>query len=123
MVEFLYMDTTSYKTKLEEEKARLEGELSTVGRRNPSNPADWEAVAPDPEFRPDPNELADQMAAYGTNDSILTDLEIRYNEVTDALSRIEAGTYGTCKVCGKDIETDRLGADPSADTCKEHIDQ
>lgn len=117
------MNTTQYKARLDEEKARLEAELATVGRRNPSNPGDWEAVTPDPEFKPDPNELADQISAYGTNDSILTDLEIRYNEVTDALSRIEAGTYGTCKVCGKEIETDRLEADPSADTCKEHIDQ
>lgn len=115
-------DTTTYRAKLEEEKQRLEEELKTVGRRNPSNPNDWEAVPQETGKEADPNDQADLMEHFSENSAILTDLEIRYNEVTDALARIDAGTYGTCKVCGKDIEEDRLGADPSADTCKEHID-
>jgi RNA polymerase-binding transcription factor DksA len=116
-------DTTKYRARLEEEKARLEGELSTVGRRNPSNPEDWEATATNPEPEPDPNDRADQMAAYSVNSAILTDLENRYNEVKDALARMDDGSYGTCRICGNAIEEDRLGADASADTCKEHIDQ
>lgn len=115
------MDTTAYKARLEEEKARLENELATVGRPNPSNPNDWEAVPQETEQEADPNDRADQVEHYAENNAILTDLEIRYNEVKDALARIEGGTYGTCKVCGKEIETDRLEADPSADTCKEHL--
>jgi DnaK suppressor protein len=116
-------DTTKYRTRLEEEKARLEAELGTVGRRNPSNPEDWEAAAINPEFVPDPNDLADQMTEYRQNTAILTDLENRYNEVKDALERIEKGTYGTCRICSKEIEEARLEADPSADTCKEHLEQ
>jgi RNA polymerase-binding transcription factor DksA len=116
-------DTTKYHALLEEEKTRLEGELSTVGRRNPSNPEDWEATAITPEFAADPNDRADQMTTYGENTAILTDLENRYNEVKGALERIEQGSYGTCRICQKDIEEARLDADPSADTCMEHLDQ
>lgn len=117
------MNTTAYKGKLEEERARLEKELGTIGRRNPSNPNDWEAVPRETGLEPDPNDRADQMEEYSENNAILTDLEIRYNEVTGALTRIDDGSYGTCKVCGKEIEAERLDADPSADTCKEHLDQ
>jgi RNA polymerase-binding transcription factor DksA len=114
-------DTTKYRARLEEEQARLEQELSTVGRRNPSNPEDWEATAANPEPEPDPNDRADQMATYSGNNAILTDLEIRYNEVKGALARIDNGSYGICRICGNAVEEDRLDADPSADTCKQHI--
>jgi len=34
-----------------------------------------------------------------------------------ALTRIEAGSYGRCEVCGKDIPVSRLQALPTATTC------
>jgi len=114
-------DTTKYRGLLEEEKARLERELATVGRRNPSNPNDWEPTAPGSEPEADPNDRADQMAEYSGNAAILTDLENRLTEVTDALARLEEGSYGTCRICGKEIETERLDVDPSADTCVTHV--
>lgn len=107
-----------YKTRLEEEKARLETELSSIGRRNPSNPNDWEAVPQDTGLEADPNDRADQMEGYEENTAILKDLEIRYNDVCAALERIEKGTYGVCEVNGEEIEETRLQADPAARTCK-----
>ena len=53
------MNTDAYKVKLEEEKVRLEEELGTVGRRNPSNPADWEAVPDEVGQEADPNDRAE----------------------------------------------------------------
>ena len=41
------MDIVHLKTKLETELKILEGELQSIGGRNPANPADWEATAPD----------------------------------------------------------------------------
>ena len=38
-------------------------------------------------------------------------------EVQDALRRIEAGTYGKCLDCGRDIEPARLEAIPWAEYC------
>lgn len=115
------MNTEPYKQKLLEEKATLEAELQTVGRRNPSNPKDWEAVPQETGLEADPNDVADQMEGYAENAAILTDLELRYADVLAALARIEEGTYGTCSVSGEEIEEDRLKADPTAQTCKTHL--
>lgn len=115
------MDTAHFKQRLEEEKATLEAGLATVGRPNPSNPNDWEAVPPEGEREADPNDQAEQMEGYRENAAILTDLEIRYNDVKDALARIENGTYGICEVSGEPIEEDRLEADPAARTNKAHM--
>ena len=115
-------DTSSYKAILDAEKEKLERELKTVGRRNPLNPREWEAVPQETGQEPDPNDRADQMEHFGENAAILADLEARYTYVNEALERISAGTYGTCTVCGEEIEEDRLAADPAAHTCKTHLD-
>ncbi len=115
------MNIEHFRTRLEEEKATLEAELATVGRVNPSNPSDWEAVPEDTGLEADPNDRADQMEEFGNNNAILTDLEARLSRVTAALARIENGTYGVCVTSGEAIEEDRLEADPSAPTCKAHM--
>ena len=121
MVQSFYMnDMNTHKAALEEEKIRLEAELGTVGRQNPSNPKDWEPAAID-EAEADPNLKADHMDHFGENVAILESLEILYKDVSDALARIDAGTYGTCEVGGEEIEGDRLSADPAARTCKVHM--
>src|SRR3954451_16847807 len=43
--------------------------------------------------------------------------------VRSALARIEAGTYGRCVVCGKEIEPARLRAVPETPYCLEHADE
>lgn len=115
------MNTAHFHDLLETEKGTLEAELSTVGRQNPSNPADWEAVPSETGQEADPNDQASVIDSYGENNAILTDLEIRFNEVKAALARIEDGTYGICIVGGEAIEEDRLNADPAAKTCKAHL--
>lgn len=115
------MNTDAYKARLSEEAQKLEGELKTVGRKNPSNPNDWEALPQDTELAADPNDVATEIQGYEDNTAILKDLETRYNEVLAALKRIDDGTYGTCEVSGEAIEEDRLDADPAARTCKAHM--
>jgi len=41
-------------------------------------------------------------------------------QLDDALSRIAAGTYGECRVCGLLIPKERLEAVPTAQTCAEY---
>ncbi|TSC68394.1 MAG: DnaK suppressor protein [Parcubacteria group bacterium Gr01-1014_72] len=111
-----------YKQKLEEELKTLEAELKSVGRVNPSNPADWEPVPEKMDIlASDQNEVADSMEAFEENAAILKQLEIRYNEVKSALKRIAEGAYGNCAVGGEAIEEDRLNANPAATTCKRHM--
>ncbi len=115
------MNIEQFRARLTEEKAALEAELATVGRKNPSNPNDWEATPEETGLEADPNDRADQMEEFGNNAAILTDLEHRYNDVVAALARIEDGTYGICTVSGEPIEEDRLEADPAAPTNKAHM--
>ncbi len=109
-----------FKTLLEKEREELEKELRTVGRINPDNPDDWEPVPEQIEQESDPGDRADNIEDYEENTAILRELEIRYNEVKDALEKIENGTYGTCEKGGETIDEKRLEANPAARTCIEH---
>lgn len=115
-------DTKKYQELLTKELALVEKELKTIGRRNPSNPADWEAM-PDKmdTLASDSNDVADSIESYEENTGILKQLEIRFNEIKGALERIEGGTYGICEVSGEPIETKRLDANPAATTCLKHM--
>ncbi len=116
------LDTKHFKEKLEKELNLVEGELKGLGRINPTNPNDWEAMPPAMDIqRADPNEVADQIEEYEENTGILKELEIRYNDIKAALKRIEEGTYGICEVHGGKIEVERLEANPSARTCMKHL--
>jgi RNA polymerase-binding transcription factor DksA len=117
------IDNAHFKQKLEDELKVLEGELQSVGRRNPSNPADWEPVPTEMNIQhADKNEEADKIEQYEENTAVLKELEIRYNNVKLALEKIEKGTYGKCEISGEDIELDRLEANPAARTCKTHME-
>ena len=116
------MDTDYFKEKLEEELALVEKELEEVGRKNPDNSADWEAEPANFDVdTADPSEMADKMEEFEGNAAVLKELEIRYNDIKDALAKIEKGTYGICEVSGQPIEEDRLIANPAARTCKAHM--
>lgn len=116
------MDIEYFKEKLEEELAMVEKELEEVGRKNPDNKADWEAEPAEFDIdSADESEMADKMEEYEGNTAILKDLESRYNDIKDALKKIEAGKYGLCEVCGGSIEEERLIANQAARTCKKHM--
>ncbi|HEY4507667.1 MAG TPA: TraR/DksA C4-type zinc finger protein [Candidatus Paceibacterota bacterium] len=118
------MDTAKHRAALEAEKVRLEGELSTVGKPSPANPTDWNAASDEDGSEPsDLADNADRMESLETNEAIATQLEVELAEVVAALGRIEGGTYGSCEVCHKPIEADRLEANPAAKTCKAHLNE
>lgn len=54
--------------------------------------------------------------------SILEQLEAEIGDLDAALRKIDEGTYGTCEVCSKEIEPERLEAIPGTRTCIEHAD-
>lgn len=115
-------NTEHFKELLNSELNKLEAELSTVGRKNPDNQNDWEAIEkPNGADEADELEVADKIEEFENNKGILNQLEIRLNEVKKALGKIEDGTYGICEVCSQPIEEDRLEANPSASTCKSHM--
>lgn len=116
------LDTKYFKQKLETELALVVKELEDVGYRNPDNREDWQARTSDFADSADTNETADKIEEFEGNAALVNDLESRYNEIKNALARIEKGTYGLCEVSGEPIELDRLEANPSARTCKKHME-
>lgn len=116
------MDTEYFKEKLEEELFLVEKELNEIGRKNPDNKNDWEAEPADMNNdSADSNETADNIEEYEENTAVLKELETKYNDIKDALEKIEKGTYGICEISGEPIEEDRLIANPAARTCKAHM--
>lgn len=117
------IDYEHFKKKLETEKKLLEEELSKVGRKNPDNPSDWEAVPAETDSsQADENTNADRIEDYEDNAAIVGTLESRYQDIREALERIENNTYGLCQTCSQEIETVRLEANPSARTCRKHME-
>jgi RNA polymerase-binding transcription factor DksA len=115
------INTEKYKDRLESEKSALESQLKDIARPDPSNTGSWEAIQNEPAQEADPNDQASSLDDYQENRAVVDVLNARHHDVVAALARIEDGTYGTCSVCGKAIETERLDADPAANTCKEHL--
>jgi RNA polymerase-binding transcription factor DksA len=116
------INTEHFKEKLEAEQARLEGELSRVARRNPDNPSDWVPMTKDTDSsEPDENLAADAIEEYEENTAIANSLEARLKDVRSGLDKIKHNVFGICQICKKEIEGDRLEANPAARTCKEHM--
>jgi RNA polymerase-binding transcription factor DksA len=52
-------------------------------------------------------------------DAMIEAAQLRRSEALEALARMEAGTYGTCVDCGKEIPEARLQFRPEASRCVE----
>ena len=107
-----------FKDLLTEEFGVLTSELTNIAHQNERG--DWQVT---PEIQEDgaeadENAQADIVEEFESRVGRLEVLEKRYNQVRDALERIEGGTYGICKKSGAKIELDRLEANPAAETCK-----
>ena len=110
-------DLDYFKKKLMDQKAELEGELATIGKRDPSAPGGWDPTSGQMETdSADDNEVADKFEEIEDNAGVVKNLEKELIEVKAALDRIAAGTYGISEDDGKPIERARLEANPSART-------
>lgn len=118
------IDTTAFKTKLEQMLADITDELKGLGVHNPDVPEDWIATpATDEGAEADPNLEADRVEDWNERRAILAQLETRYNNIRRALKKIDDGTYGTCEISGNPIEPARLEANPAARTCAAHMEE
>ncbi len=118
------MNTEKYKNLLEEDLSKIKESLNELGVKNPDVAGDWVERADDLDVvSADLNDVADRTEAYDERRATLAQLETRYNNITLALEKIEQGTYGICEVSGEQIEEDRLEANPSARTCKQHMNE
>ncbi len=118
------MNTQTYKERLEAMLRVTTDELKGVGIHNPENQSDWLAVPDNLDAEePDQNLLADAVEGWNERNALVAALEPRYNNIVAALARINAGTFGTCEICGNIIEEKRLEANPAARTCITHLEE
>jgi RNA polymerase-binding transcription factor DksA len=112
------MNTAHYKDLLLKEQDRLMEAMQTIGQLSEIVPGHWETHTSGQDNKElEPDALADKFEEETTNEGVLDTLEERLKEVTEALTRIEAGTYGKCTQCGKDIEPAKLEANPASTLC------
>jgi DnaK suppressor protein len=115
------LDLDYYQKLLEEEKQKLEEQLSTVAHRNPDAPEDWEPNYPKPSVdSPAPDELADQEEEFENAVGLELGLESRLRDINDAIERVKHGNFGICAIGKEEIDEARLRANPAARTCMEH---
>lgn len=103
------------KEQLVAEKGRLEEELAEIAKRNPKNAQDFDATYPQMGDKEDEN--AEEVNQYSTNLTLERTLESALRDVMKAIDRMDKGTYGICKYCGKEIDEKRLLARPASGSC------
>ena len=96
-------------------------ETNISAHKDPKNPSDWIAVPEGLDVEePDENLAADAVEAWNERRALVATLETQYNDIVNALARIEAGTFGVCELCKAPIEERRLEVSPVSRTCMEH---
>lgn len=111
------IDIQKYKTLLENEKEELILTIQKIGGyKDPLNSQNWEVIQTSHNDPADESEIADSIEELETNSGVVDNLEIRLNEINDALKRIENGTYGIDVITGKEIPEERLSINPASTT-------
>jgi RNA polymerase-binding protein DksA len=110
------IDTERFRTLLEEERGRVQHAIAHLQGDHPGS------------LDEETEELASASDNHmGDVASTTVDREIDYSlgghseqvlgEIDAALRRLDAGTYGTCTNCGREIAPERLDARPWASLC------
>lgn len=105
---------------LENEQKEILNDLENIAIRN-GQTGNFETTSDTRETEADELDLDNRNEEFEENSAIVEELNIRLQEIESALLKIESNNYGNCEVCEKEIEEDRLMANPSAKTCKEHL--
>jgi len=100
---------------LEEEKTRLESELSKFNHRSKNSEKMFEDSKTSDKERED--ESASDVAQFSDNLSLEEELDKALRDVDSALRQIESGEYGVCKYCHQPIDERRLLARPTSSSC------
>ena len=111
------------KNNLEKERDLLIRQLGDIAVADPETGL-WRAKDPQMDVMSplaEPNEAADKLEELDERDEEVAALSMRLTDVEKALEAMGAGTYGSCEVCGKRIEAERLEANAAARTCTEHL--
>lgn len=124
MAENHTLDLDHYRQQLVDVKEQLETDLDEYRLRamnmngGPDEPGPgqhWEHSGYGDHLADQGTEMFEREKAIGLEQS----LQARLSQVEHALSRVDAGSYGTCERCGRRIPKERLDAMPEATLCIE----
>ena len=106
------------KKKLEKEQILLKKDLLGFADKDKKIPGDYDTRFPDFGGRSSsPDENANETETYENLLAVEYVLELRLRDVCEALKKIKEDNYGNCEICKKEIELNRLKANPAAKTC------
>lgn len=101
----------------EDKRAALEEERAQLARRVDELTVGGEV---DLEFDADFADRGQVTGEQGENYTLADSLRAQLDLVEKALARIDDGSYGTCEICGKEINPERIEAMPAAAVCMDH---
>ena len=105
------MDTTTVRTRLLDEQARLTDIRRSLEQETAESDGELSSVDQHPaDMGSDTFERSKELA-------ILERTQRQLADVDRALRRLEGGDYGTCEACGEAIGAARLTARPAARLC------
>jgi DnaK suppressor protein len=108
------MNTQHFRGLLIADRAATEGLIADLGRDVETIVAARRSVSTDDEHDPEGVTLAFERSQ---TEALIGQAANRLAQIDAALTRLDAGTYGTCEVCGQPIGAARLEARPAARTC------
>ena len=115
------IDKKKIKEKLEKERDALVAQMKDMGKLNPET-GEWETVPEEMNYvETDQNDMADRFEDFESKSSMMKVLESKLGKILISLKGINKDSFGKCEVCKKDIELARMEANPSAKTCKKHM--
>lgn len=103
-------------TLLEAEQIKLEAEIENIAHRN-NKSTSGEFSTDFPSHGDKEDENAAEVAEFSDNLSLGSELESALKDVHAAMKAVESGTYGKCKYCQQEIDTQRLLARPTSTSC------
>ena len=110
------LDTTEFRTLLEQERERIANAIQYLHEENPGNMEDELgeiATANDNHLGDMATAMYDRELDQGLEEGAQQTLA----QIDRALKKLDDGTYGTCERCGKPIGEERLRARPWATLC------
>lgn len=107
------MDSQTARTRLEQMLQSLEASSTTLEREGAGDSSELSHVDQHPA------DTASEVSDMQRESAVLDVMDDQRSQVKAALARLDAGTYGRCIDCGKELTEDRLDARPEAARCVE----
>jgi RNA polymerase-binding transcription factor DksA len=113
------VDESRARELLDEERGRLEVIRSGIEDDGLVSDSDEQTIGEGAAGQ-HPGDVGTETEDRSRDLGLLEQVEAELGDISDALRRLDEGTYGRCEVCGRPIPDERLEANPTARYDIEH---